>query len=235
MTMKNRNNKISKYLIFFVVAFISTLLSADNIFSQEMMTVEQAAIKKAPGALEKYITNFINEKNFANFNFKSVKEAKTARLGDPYNILTLDLKSLQEYESGMQFNSIAKDTRKAWFPVEVNGQIRTKLEMLEKDGEWIPGEFGGVKTVQEIANSKRKLPTLLASGGISGSYKIAILQIPIMYATFFYIEDSQGEFLVPAMINPQRFKIENGKLYKASEILLRLKDFAVKIDGKKVM
>ncbi len=233
--MIHLNKTISKYLIFFLVWLILKLLLINNIYAQEMMMVEQAAIKKAPIALKNYIESFINEKNFANFNFKSVSEAKEAKLGDPYKILTLDLKSLQEYESGTPFKSIAKPTRKSWFPVEVNGQIRTKLEILEKDGKWIPGEFGGVKTVREIASSKKQLPTLMRSRGISEGYKIALLQIPVMYATFFYIDSSQGEFLIPAMTSPQRFHLENGKMYSAKELLLKLKDFAIKIDGKKVM
>jgi hypothetical protein len=109
------------------------------------------------------------------------------------------------------------------------------MEIVEKNGNWIAGEFGGVRTVKEIEIVKKQLPELLESKEVKEPYKIMLVKIPALYAAFLYIESSQGEFLIPAMVQPQRFNLETARLYNADEVLSKLREFAKEIDEKKVM
>ena len=232
--MISKSQNVYYIFILLPVWALVLLVSPDSLFSQNSM-IAPNALKVGPTALKKYVTNVVNKQNFSRFNFKSYEEAKIASLGDPYKVMYIGLDSLKRYESGSEIKSIMKDPKKIWFPVEVKGEIRTKMELLERKGSWIPGEFGGVRTVAEIASVKNQISNLIRSKGIKDPYTITLLEIPPIYAVFFYIDSQQGKYLVPAMIQPKRYDLENGRIYSADDVLARLKEFAVIIEGNKVM
>lgn len=232
--MISKINKVCKLFIFLLACSIVHLILPTSLFSQRTM-VTPMTLKVAPVILKKYVDNIVTEKNFAKFNFRSYEEAKTATIGDPYKVLIIGLRSLKTYVSGSEIKSILKDAKKIWIPVEVKGEIRTKMELVERRGSWIAGEFGGIRTVAEIASVKNQIPHLIRSKRIREPYEITLLQVPSMYAVFFYIDSHQGSYLVPAMIQPKRLNLENGRIYSANEVLIKLKEFAVKIDEDKLM
>lgn len=206
------------------------LILAGISYSQE--TVQKYVRNFAQTSLEGYVNYALTEKNVARFNFKSLEEAGKASLGDPYRILFTGLTTLQNYKPGTGAKPILMDSKTLWFPVMVDGEIRTKLELKEKKDQWISGEFGGVRNVREIAKVRNRFPDLLRSKGLSEPYSVSLLKIPALYAVFFYVESPQGEFLIPSMIQPHRYNLVNGQIYSADDVLSDLKGFAKEIDGK---
>ncbi|MBE0426046.1 MAG: hypothetical protein IBX72_05305 [Nitrospirae bacterium] len=229
MNITNRYHKV----FFLVNVWVSIVLLTGTAYSQEM--IQKQEMEFAQHSLTEYVKNIINERNFANFGFKSLEEAKIARLGDPYPVMIIGLNNLKGYKSGTGAKALLIDARTLWFPVMVKGETRTKMEIVEKDGKWIAGEFGGVKVVRKITMAKNQLPMLLESKEITALYKTMLVKIPSLYAEFLYVENSKREFLIPAMIQPQRYKLQNGQIYTADEVLSKLKEFAKEIDEKKVM
>jgi hypothetical protein len=228
------NNTKMRSLFLLLMACSLIAATATVLFSQQTK-LPAMATEASTAALQKYVSEVVNKENFSKFNFKSYEEVATARLGQPYPVMYIGLQALQRYTPGTDIKSIAQDTNKIWFPVEVRGEARTKMVLVKKEGAWIAGEFGGTRTVEAIADVRSKIPRLVESRGIREPYTLALLEIPALYANFFYIESQQGNYLVPAMIRPGRYQIENGYIYPANELLARLKDFAVKIDGTKLM
>jgi hypothetical protein len=236
-------NWISKRNLFLIAACVAYFCLSTFAHSQQpyytspqqaMMQIKKADIEIAHRSLQHYIRTIISEENYMRFGFKNYGEAQRAQLGEPYWVMIIGLRDLKSYQQGTGTRGILINIKTIWFPVMVEGKVRTKMEMVNKAGRWIAGEFGRIKIVKEIISTKNKLPALLRSKGIRRPYSITLLKIPALYAVFFHIDSSRGEFLVPAMIQPQRYNIRNAHIYTADKVLEKLKEFAQKIDEKKV-
>jgi hypothetical protein len=228
-TMNNINRGFHG-ILFLLLGWSLIALLPNIVYSQTI--VQKPVLEFAQESLEGYVNNVLNEKNFAKFNFKSLEEARKARLGDPYKVMFIGLEPLKNYKSGTGIRPLLMDTKTLWFPVMVGDEIRTQLEIREKKDKWVPGEFGRVRSVQEIVKVRNELPKLIQSKGLRAPYKLMLVRIPALYANFFYVESSQGEYLVPAMVQPQRYKLRNGQIYAADQALSNLREFAKEIDGK---
>ena len=125
--------------------------------------------------------------------------------------------------------SVLTDSGILWFPVMVSDEFKTKLELVRKRDQWMPGEFGNVRSAQEVWAVSVKLKDLLRSKGIGDTHTTSLVQVPVLLATFLYVQSPEGEFLIPAMVNPERYKIENGVVYPAEEVLTALKELAAEI------
>lgn len=222
-----------KLIVLLVLSGYLVIGLSHDIYSQELL--QQKNIEMAQEALQGYVNNYLTEKNFDRFGFKSLREAMAAQVGDPYHVMFISLRELNEYKSGTDAEALLRDAKIKWFPVIVENEVRTKLEMVEKEGRWYPGEFGGIQTVRVITEAKKKLPRLLEGMDLEEKPRVTLVKIPAMYAVFLHAEVSEGDYLLPAMIQPQRFELSSEQLYPADEILLKLKDFAKEIDPNKLM
>jgi hypothetical protein len=168
---------------------------------------------KADRFLARYIKDVVHEENCADFGFENLEEAKKARVGEPLIVKFIPLQALKGHQSGNDIATLLVDAGKLWFPVMVGEEGRAKLEAIEKDGEWLAGEFGR-----------------LISHQIFPPFKVMLLNIPSLMATFVYVEGSQEKFLVPCMVQPKRFNLQNGVVYQPNEVLTSLKQLALEID-----
>ncbi len=227
-----KSNKYFKKIVATLLLSCLMIFAWDTLFSQIM--VDKPVIEFAKKSLSNYINDMMTEKNITRFGFKTLKEAQAAQLGDPLQVMMIGLKDLKEYRDG-KIKPILIDTKTLWFPVISNGETKVKLEIIERDGKWIAGEFGNVRTTQVTASVLRQLPKLLEDKGIKVPYKIIFLKIPVLASVFLYVESTTEEYLIPALSQPKRYNLENGKIYDAKEVLSRLKDASLKIDEKKLM
>lgn len=224
----NSTNQILRRALFGVLGCSLIILLAGVVHSQK---APQEQEEFAQEALESYVKHVLNEKNFANFGFRSLGEAQVARVGDPYSVMFIGLTDLQAYEPGTGARPLLVDPKILWYPVVVEGETRTKVEIVEKDGEWLAGEFGQIRPVQAASRAQDRLPRLLESIGADVPDKPAVLvRIPALQATFLYIERAGEEFLISAMVQPQRYGLEAEEIYPADEVLSRLAEYAAKID-----
>jgi len=194
-----------------------------------------AQMEKTHATLTRYVTDVLTEKNAGRYGFRSLQEAKSARVGEPLSVMLIGLSSLKEYKSDTKVGSMLINTKTLWYPVLVDGVTRTKLEMIIKDGALVPGEFGGIKSPERISSARKMLPRLIEGGAIRDVKNTTLVRIPALAAEFLYLETGQGDFFIPAMVNPERFDLDDGKVYPAADILSRLREIAKDIDPKKVM
>jgi hypothetical protein len=219
-------------MLFVVLGCSLIVLLASMAYSQRKM--QESEIEFAQESLKMYVENVLDEENFANFGFKSLQEAQVARVGDPYRVMFIGLQDLKAYKPGTGARPLLRDAKTLWFPVMVEGETRTKLEIVEKDGKWIAGEFGGIGTVQKATMARAQLPKLLESKEVKEPQEPVLVKIPALHAMFLYVESPRGEFLVPAMFQPQRFELQEAQIYTADEALSKLSEFAQEIDENKI-
>jgi hypothetical protein len=189
----------------------------------------------AKTSLQAYVRDVVNEKNVANFGFKTVGEARRAEVGTPFEVRVVELRALKQYTSASDAPSLLQATGTLWFPVLVEGTVRTKLEVVQKGNELIPGEFGGTNEVGEIARVSGRLATILRDQGITVPTKVELVKVPPLFATFFYATDGGRHLAVPAMVQPQRYGLENGRAYPLADLLAILARYAQQIQADKVM
>ena len=227
-TVKHMEKAFSVLVIGMLIVSLATV-AAD---ARELSAREQMG--KAQATLSRYVTDVLTERNAGRYGFRSLEEAKSARVGEPLPVMLIGLSSLKEYRSDAKVGSMLIDARTLWFPVLAGGETRTKLEMIIKDGALVPGEFGGIKSPERISSARKRLPGLIERGAIPDAKKVTLVRIPALAAEFLYLETGQGDYFLPAMVNPGRFDLDDGKIYPAADILSRLRDIAKDIDPKKV-
>jgi hypothetical protein len=185
---------------------------------------------------DKYQETDLFRKNFTSFGFGSFEEAKRAKLGDPYEVKVLGLGDLKIYKPDVQIDTLYKATGIISFPVIVDQKNISRLEIAKIDGDWRPRQLGGVTNTQATAlwESANKIRLLAAEKRIEHVTGTKILRIPALHAEFMYFRAGQQEFLIPAMDIPQRFQLENGRVYEAHDVLVKLSAFSQAMDPDKI-
>ncbi|HEY3383218.1 MAG TPA: hypothetical protein VGK32_15715 [Vicinamibacterales bacterium] len=190
----------------------------------------------AQAALAQYVRDIVTQENYARFGFKSLADARSARVGTPLHVFEIDLRSLKAYRSGAGVKSMLRDAEVLWFPVTVAGAVITKVEIVGKDNRLIAGEFGGMRSAQATAAANSDFAVRLEERGIAraAGFAPALVRVPALGVTLLYAETSGGEFLLPAETNPERFGLNTGKVYAAAEVLSALATAAQQVDEKKI-
>lgn len=153
-------------------------------------------------------------------------------LGVPYRVFFIGLTDLQSLRVGgdeTELDSLLADANTLWYPVLVNGVTTTKMEIVTKDGQQLPGEFGGTRTVQAVIEASEQIGAQV--GGEEAIVETRLVKVPALQATFLYTTLSGGEeALTPAMVNPERFGLVDGNVYPVNEVLAKLKEAAADIN-----
>jgi hypothetical protein len=199
-----------------------------NSYSQFVIKDDVKAFARQ--SLDTYMKNVMNEKNYMTFGFESMAETKKATLGDPYQIYFIKLDELKNFNPDQSSEKLIHYTNKLWFPVEINGSVRLKLEIIDSDGKLIAGEMGNAVTAQEIGGVRDKLKDIMQAGGIENPSKISMVQIPALRVILLRIESQQGERFVPVIFDPKEHNLVKSRLYTKDEIFSILKMSADKID-----
>lgn len=221
-----RNARAYKCLWFTLLIMVSTTswgVAAASVIDEKMVT------ELSSNALTNYIKHALTKENVTAFGFKNLEEAQSARVGRPYPVMTIDLAKLKAYKPKSGVKAIATEPDILWFPVMVGNETRAKLEMVRHGDQWIPGEFGNVGSAKEVAAAAAMLSQPVASKAIGADYTTSMVRIPVLLAELLYVKSTKGEFLIPAMVNPERYKLRNGSVYQADEVLTKLSKIAAKI------
>lgn len=185
-------------------------------------------------ALKTYTERFADEKNASRFGFRSASEAAGASLGEPLPVALLTLADLKQYGAGATARSMVKDAQTLWFPVMVGNEVRAKLEMVRRNGNWSPGEFGSARTAARIGTVRSELPERMGRMNLKAE-SITLVRVPALNAAFLLIQSPSGEYMTPAAGGTGKYGLETGTLYRSSEVLATLSKVAAEVDPKKVM
>lgn len=218
-----------KYILFVFFIIMSTCSIFCSSFAGTSAVNDKERLDFASSSLNNYVKNAISEQNVGNFGFKSLGEAQDAKVGKAYPVISLDLQEIKAYRAGAKVKSLKAKTETTWFPVTVSEEVVAKLEIIEKNGRMIAGDFGAGSEAKRMARTITESSSLLKSREITAEDSMQILRVPHLKADFLFIESPQGEYLIPAMALPGRYDLKNGELYPAVEVLGRLKKHAEEI------
>jgi hypothetical protein len=189
----------------------------------------QEVDKVAPFAtqsLRQLTGQVLTSESATRFGFKSLDEAREARVGAPLKVLNIGLASLRKYAPGGGLRSVASESAAVWFPVLVGEQVRSKLELLRKpDGTWATGEFGRPHLAAEVAK---------AAGVVARKADAPppqVVKVPALNLVLVHVVGEAGELLVPAVGG---FGLTTGTAYPADEALKKLAAAAATADDRQV-
>jgi len=220
-----------KMIIILIFVLIGALLLAFSTEDRQGNFMGQLNDQKfAQTALENYVNYVLDERTVTNFGFKDLKEAKSAKVGDPISVYYIPLKHLKEYRPETPATKLFIDPTKLFFPVHVDGEVRTKIEIIQMEGEWVAGEFGGLVFVHLLEDALQKLPGILKEHTISKSKTPVLVHVPALQASLLYIDAGDQEYFMTVTIYPERYRLEDGQLYKAELLLEIFSEYAQKIE-----
>ncbi len=131
----------------------------------------------------------------------SAGDIKAATLGEPYEQFTIYPSALEGYRPEQNISSLLTATNNWVYPVMVNGEARTQLNVVKSKGQWTAGFFGGTLPVriQEglsfMANSYQDQPSYgISSSNIAG---VKLIRIPQVNADFLLVGNNVDEYLLP--------------------------------------
>jgi hypothetical protein len=219
-----------------VVAILAVALLArpSPAAAQVMAPIPGQAREVAVQALRNFVQDAIPEGKAERFGFRSLAEARAATLGEPFQVLFIGLDQLRKYRPGAGAGSVLRDARAAWFPVLAGGEPRAKLEVAERDGRWVGGEFGRPSSTREVMAAAASLEAARAEAGAAAADRPALVRIPALNAQLLYLKGQRGEVLVPIRREGLPPGTESGKAYAADAFLVRLAEGARKVEDKVV-
>jgi hypothetical protein len=213
--------------ILFVAVMLSIAPPGESAMTEAQIKAAEAVSKQA---LTAYVSGVVNEQNYKSFGFESLEESRAARTGSPLPVMIVDLTAVAEFAQDQPLKGSLRDDGRLWYPVLVDDRVRTSLELVLQKDRWIPGAFGGTREIQTLVAVRDKLPELLQQRNVEAPYTVSVVQMPTLLATFLHVESGAGDYLIPAMIQPQRYGLENATVYPAEEVMLGLKDYAARIE-----
>ena len=184
--------------------------------------------EEAQTFLNQYLRDVINGQNCTAFGFVNYGEARLARVGEPYPVMLVKLNDLKNYQQGSGLRSLWVPTGKWWFPVLVKGQGRTKMEVLERNGQYLAGEFGGTRTAREVLKVISQLPKIFQTEQLAPT-DIRLVVIPALMANFVFVAGNQVDFLIPCTVHPARYNLQNGTPQDPDVLMTSLQNYAGEI------
>jgi hypothetical protein len=145
---------------YFSLALIAVAFSvASAVTPQELADYVAAVTKNSRPAAKDALTDFaelVTESNFASLGFASLEEVKDAELGQPLPVAMVRLDELQKYKDGDDPYALVHPSHRVVYPVLVKGQVRSGIELHEKDGKWLATTFGLANSVKLYAQARQK-------------------------------------------------------------------------------
>ena len=122
-----------------LTALLAVLSVSTSAQAQSAQATEARAAKAARAVQE--LPELVNKDNHRSLGFESVEEARAGKLGDAIPVFMIRLDALQQYR-GEDAGRLLVDTQRAVYPVEVEGQVRTTVELQSVSGRWEVARMG---------------------------------------------------------------------------------------------
>jgi len=195
---------------------------------RKVLTEQAEVFAKAsrPAAREalKQLEELVNDESFKDLGFEALDEVKSAELGRPLPVVVIHLNELQNYKPGDDPYPLMHMVHRVIYPVLVKGQVRSGVEVHEKDGMWQPTSFGLADSVRRYSIARERH----AAGDQSMSY--FLVKVPSLNQNYLGHETDKGLRLVHVRDQAvQKHKLE---AQPAAEVLAGLVQAAKEHDGQ---
>jgi hypothetical protein len=104
--------------------------------AQQQVRIPSEALQEAQRSLQFLQRLESGAEHFKGLGFRSRDEAKSAVLGEPMRLYRVPLDRLREYQAGADPNGLLVDSNSVIFPLNVGGEHRSSVTVLQQKGKW---------------------------------------------------------------------------------------------------
>jgi hypothetical protein len=183
---------------------------------------EQPAVDPQSAAMQALQTfrQLVNEANYRDLGFESPREVDSATLGEPLEVLFVQLDQLREYQPEGNPEALLTSLNQMSFPVLVNEAARSSIVVQQRpDGRWRSTMLGNGALARQIADARRLLPTAeptrLVHVGALGLY--------------FLASRADNRLMLTALSTDPDRQLRAGATEPADSVLARLVPFARRV------
>jgi hypothetical protein len=173
------------------LCLLSGLSPPRKILTEQAERYAKESRPTAQNALKQF-EELVNGENFREQGFETAEEVKSAELGRPLPVVVIQLNELREYKPGDDPYPLMHMVHRVIYPVMVKGQVRSGLEVHEKDGQWQPSSFGLAESVVRYATARERH----SAGDQTTSY--FLVKVPALNEIYLGHETEKGLRLVHA-------------------------------------
>jgi hypothetical protein len=155
----------------------------------------------------------VTRDNYDSLGFESFDELSRVELGEPLQYFLVHLKDLLGYQSGGDPNKILNGGDMWLYPVLVDGNARSSIELVKKDNRWKAVSFGYPNLTRLILNQQIQQSSRLKVSSDS----FFIVRIPALDLVFIGHRVNKELFLTP-VCSSRKFTLQVGETKPADEI-----------------
>ncbi len=149
-------------------------------------------------------------------------DIKSARLGSPYEEVTILPAALASYQAAQPLTDVVTHLDTWLYPVMVGAEARAIVTVAIVQGRWQAGAFGQAPMAHGLQAGEARLPQMLTVKGLSTTYDRQLLRIFLAHADFLAVNVSGSDYLLPLMANPNVLSLQADTLLTPEQVLPQL-------------
>lgn len=177
----------------------------------------QQPVEAAVNAVDQ-LRSLVNAQNYKGLGFQSVDEVAQAQLGQPFQVYSIGLEALKNYQTGQNASSLLTPSAETIYPVIVGGDVRTGVTIVHKELGYESSSFGNADIVKRLV-AYRQSP---------GDFAV---HIPAFNLYFLGRRIDSRVMLSPIANNP-RLKSQAGKATPLEAVVEQLRPYVESYDGR---
>ena len=156
--------------------------------------------------------------------FASGAEVARATLAPPLAVFNVDLGALKEFRAGGDASAYIKPSPAAFYPVLLEGNVRSGVRVEKTGGSWEPTRVGNAGLATAVDRARRALPK-------PDDPVTALVQVLALNLLFVAQKTDDGWQLAP-VIDDASVELKVGKAETASSVFTRLAPLAARHNGE---
>jgi len=172
----------------------------------------------ASGALG-VLRQLVTPQNFRGMGFDSPDEVSRAQLGAPLAVSNIGLEQLQKYQPGADPTALLTPTSETVYPVTVDGNVKSSLTIVKKDGGYAASAFGNADVAKRLGRYRE-----------GAGAEAFIVRVPALNFYFIGQRTPTGLTLTPIVSDP-RLRLPEGQAVPADQVLTQLVPVAKAYNG----
>ena len=169
------------------------------------------------------LRQLVTSANAQAMGFRSPDEVGKAALLPPIQIYLVRLDQLRQYQAGQEPAALLSGGDRVFFPLAVDGEVRSSVELDKSRGGWRTAGFGNPTLAKALASARDRIAP--APGSPAFAVHVAALNM------YFVGKRDGGQLLLAAVIDDPRLKMTPGVPRPAAEVFSDLVPLAKQYNG----
>jgi hypothetical protein len=213
-----------KSSIHLVTAFACVALISGTPAAAQEARMTPEINKAASAGLEQALRVIQESNNPSLLGLRSTDEAESARLGVPMYVGTLSFDKLTEYQPEARFEDFLAGPTRSVVPVEVNGEVRAWISLVQEGQQWQLTGFGENTTATSVDQAVRAVRAVRER-------EVRLIHVPAFNLHLVSFVGEEGARLIP--VGPTTIaEMKSGVALPADEVLKRLAEHARRTDAE---